>query len=156
MNQRVVAIQSIAEQKEKAKAQAELEKEERICGYMQQILALKLRIDELIEVGNACKANAVPLERTGSHVSECYAEHHFITNGWSHLLGFVDGGKYPFKKIGIQGGGACNYYLATDGVNVEVAGEKETVLRRFVNEFPVFEKLFYEYVDNFIKENMSC
>ena len=103
--------------------------------------------------------NKIPLKGTGFGCKEGYDTHQFITNGWSHLLGFVDKSiapqKLPFMYLGIQGGGFYTYNLKTDGRTVYVSGsdgrDKIHVLNRFVKEFDRFEKEFYAYVDSVTK-----
>lgn len=125
-----------------------------------QIKELQPRINDLLIVGNACLVNHIPLKGTGFGCKEGYDTHQFITNGWSHLLGFVDNSiqpqKLPFRTLGIQGGGCCHYDLETDGRSVYVSGDridKIYVLKRFIKEFDEFEKEFYAYVDRVTKQH---
>lgn len=152
---RIENIERFASEREKKEVMEQRQKEIRIEEYKEKIRSFKSRIDELIEVGNACLKNGIKLEgkEWGGH--EDYDTHQFITNSWSHLLGFVGEKKpenrtefLPIKKLGIYGGGCCYYNLETDGVTIYVSGkEAEYVLKRFVTEFDKFEKAFYEYVD---------
>lgn len=124
-----------------------------------QIKELQPRISDLLIVGNACLVNHIPLKGTGFGCKQGYDTHQFITNGWSHLLGFVDKSiapqKLPFMYLGIQGGGFYTYDLETDGYIVYVSGrdrrDKIHVLNRFIKEFDGFEKEFYAYVDRVTK-----
>lgn len=124
-----------------------------------EIKELQPRINDLLIVGNACLFNKIPLKGTGFGCKEGYDTHQFITNGWSHLLGFVDKSiapqKLPFMYLGIQGGGFYTYDLKTDGRTVYVSGsdgrDKIHVLNRFIKEFDKFEKEFYAYVDSVTK-----
>lgn len=124
-----------------------------------QIKELQPRINDLLIVGNACLFNKIPLKGTGFGCKEGYDTHQFITNGWSHLLGFVDKSiapqKLPFMYLGIQGGGFYTYDLETNGDIVYVSGhdgrDKIHVLNRFIKEFDRFEKEFYAYVDSVTK-----
>ena len=150
---RIDNIANFAQKKEEEKVAKEMALQQRIEAYKAQILTLKPRIDELIAVGNACLEHNIPLtgEAWGGH--QGYDTHQFITNSWSHLLGFVE--KYdpttrkrlPFTQLGIYGGGACNYHLTTDGVTIDVKQDAVYVLKRFVDEFDKFESEFYKYVD---------
>lgn len=152
---RIENIERFASEREKKEVMEQRQKEIRIEEYKEKIRSFKPRIDELIKVGNACLKNGIKLEgkEWGGH--EGYDTHQFITNGWSHLLGFVGEKNHenrteflPIKKLGIYGGGCCYYNLETDGVTIDVSGkEAEYVLKRFVTEFDKFEKAFYEYVD---------
>lgn len=151
---RIENIAKFAQTRNETQAHKEAAKVQRMEQYKQQIRSLKPRIAELLEVGNACLEHNIPLEgrRWGGH--EGYDTHQFITNSWSHLLGFV--WKYekgtrrpqPFTKLGIMGGGACNFNLETDGETIDVSGgDILYVLKRFVDEFDRFEDEFYKYVD---------
>lgn len=150
---RIDNIANFAKKKEEEAVAKEIALKQRIEGYKEQIRALKPRIDELLKVGNACLEYGIPLtgQAWGGH--EGYDTHQFITNGWSHVLGFVKTfdpstrKQLPFTKLGIEGGGACNYHLETDGVTIFVAKDEAYVLKRFVEEFDKFETEFYKYVD---------
>lgn len=144
------------------KATAEQKVQDEASALVAQIRALKPRIDELLEVGNACLANGIPMEGKAFGGHEGYDTHQFITNGWSHLLGFVSDRELntrkqlPFTKLGIHGGGACYYNLETDGVTVDVSGkEANYVLSRFVKEFEKFENEFFKYVDKVIEKQQG-
>ena len=143
---RIDNIVNYAQKEEEKKITKEITTQQKIEDYKDRIRALKPRIDELIEVGNACAIHGIPLtgKEWGGH--EGYDTHQFITNSWSHLLGFV--GDKNITRLGIFGGGACNYNLTTDGENIEVSGEIYYILKRFIKEFDTFETEFYKYVDN--------
>lgn len=152
-------IDSFVEKKGREKmTKAENERLE-IKRLIDEIKELQPRINDLLIVGNACLVNHIPLKGTGFGCQQGYDTHQFITNGWSHLLGFVDKSiapqKLPFMYLGIQGGGFYTYDLETDGRTVYVSGrdgrDKIYVLNRFVKEFDKFEKEFYAYVDRVTK-----
>lgn len=151
---RINNIAKFAQKKEEERIIKEMTIAQQIEEYKKKIRSFKPRIDELLAVGNACLEHNIPLEGRGFGCHEGYDTHQFITNGWSHLLGFVkvydrNARKIlPFTKLGIEGGGACYFDLKTDGVTVEVSG-KETlyVLKKFVENFDDFETEFYKYVD---------
>lgn len=148
---RVANIEKLANQKEKEKVNAEELKLKRIENYKEKIRALKPRIDELIEVGNSCLDNNIPLIKSDSTgFKESYENHQFISNSWSHLVGFIQG--KPITKVGKIGGGACDWNLTTDGVTIEVSGNVEYVLKNFLDNFDTFETKFYEYVDKITEE----
>lgn len=150
---RIDNIVAFAERKEEAERQKEIARIDRIEKYKEKIHELKPRIDELLKVGNACLEYNIPLEgkEWGGH--EGYDTHQFITNSWSHLLGFVSRrdqftrSRISFTHLGIMGGGACNYNLETDGNKIEVSGDIEYILHRFIKDFDEFEAEFYNYVD---------
>lgn len=154
---RIDNIANFARKREEEAVAKEIALQNRIEGYKEQIRALKPRIDELLEVGNACLKHGIPLEGQSFGCHEGYDTHQFITNSWSHLLGFVraydQSTRKPlmFTKVGIFGGGACNYHLETDGVTIRVEKDQAYVLKRFVEEFDKFETEFYNYVDRVTK-----
>ena len=151
--ERINNIARFAQKKEEERIMKEMSIEMQIEEYKAKIRSFKPRIDELLAVGNACLEYGIPLEgkEWGGH--EGYDTNQFITNGWSHLLGFIANydqtkrKKMPFTKIGIMGGGACHYDLKTDGVTIDVSGEVLYILKRFVEGFDLFEEEFYKYVD---------
>jgi len=151
---RINNIAKFAQKKEEERITKEMTTARQIEECKETIKSFKPRIDELLAVGNACLEHGIPLEGKAWGGHEGYDTNQFITNGWSHLLGFVVNynqttrKRMPFTKLGIMGGGACNFDLKTDGVTVDVSGKDVLyVLKRFVNGFGVFEEEFYKYVD---------
>lgn len=150
---RIDNIARFAERKEIEQTEKEMAKLNRIEEYKERVRALKPRIDELLEVGNACLTHGISLEGKAWGGHEGYDTHQFISNSWSHLVGFIK--EYdqttrkplPFTKVGEIGGGACHYNLTTDGVNINVSGDIEWVLKDFLKDFDTFETEFYKYVD---------
>lgn len=145
---RVDNIKNFAMKKEEELMNAEELKLQRIQDYKEKIRELKPRIDELLEVGNACLEHKIPLTGSGYGCHEGYDTHQFISNGWSHLVGFIsEGNNNPFTKIGKIGGGACDWNLTTDGETINVSGNIERVLKYFLDGFDTFETEFYAYID---------
>ena len=150
---RIEQIAEFAKSRDTELAEKEMAEKRRIEEYKAAIKALKPRIDELISVGRACQAHNIPLKGSAWGGHEGYDTHQFITNSWSHLLGFVETRDIdtrkplPFSTLGIWGGGACHWNLETDGSTIEVSGDEEYVLRKFVEGFDTFETEFYKYVD---------
>jgi hypothetical protein len=149
---RIDNIEKFAQKRESEQTAKEIAKIQQIEEYKEKIKSLKSRIDELLAVGNACLKHRIPLEGREWGGREGYDTHQFVTNGWSHLVGFVmeyeKETKRPlFKRVGKEGGGACNFDLKTDGVTIEVSGDVLGVLRSFVEGFDKFETEFYQYVD---------
>lgn len=150
---RIDNIMNFAQRKETERTEREMAKLNRIEEYKERIRALKPRIDELLEVGNACVTHGIAIEGKAFGGHEGYDTHQFISNSWSHLVGFVR--EYnqttrkpmPFTKVGKIGGGACDYNLITDGVTIDVSGDVEYVLKKFLDNFDTFETEFYNYVD---------
>lgn len=157
--ERLNNIDSFVEKKEAEKMTKTENESLEIKRLVDEIKELQPRISDLLIVGNACLVNHIPLKGTGFGCQQSYDTHQFITNGWSHLLGFVDKSiapqKLPFMYLGIQGGGFYTYDLETDGYIVYVSGhdrrDKIHVLNRFIKEFDEFEKEFYAYVDRVTK-----
>ena len=145
---RVDNIKNFANKREIELKQKEDDKLNRIEEYKAHIRALKPRIDELLKVGNACLEHGIKLVGSDYGCIESYNTHQFLSNSWSHLVGFIYGGEEkPFTKVGKIGGGACDWNLTTDGVDINVSGDIERVLKCFVDEFDIFETEFYAYVD---------
>ena len=150
---RIDNIVNFAQKREMEQTEKEIAKLNRIEEYKERIRALKPRIDELLEVGNACMIHGISLEGQAWGGHEGYDTHQFISNSWSHLCGFIK--EYnqaarkpmPFTKVGKIGGGACNYNLTTDGITINVSGDVEYVLKKFLDDFDTFETEFYNYVD---------
>ena len=156
---RIDKIKNYAKNKALKQQTAEEEKLLKSKELVEEIKTLKPRIKELIEVGNACLVNGIPLtgQAWGGH--EGYDTHQFITNCWSHLVGFVQNGKSAIFELGINAGGACgNWNFRTDGDNVyDVDGDNVREaslehLQKFMNNFDKFEKSFYEYVDKLVNK----
>lgn len=150
MNNRVEAIKKYKTNTEMEEIKKVTEKEIRIEEYKDVIRSLKPRIDELLEVGQACYDNGIELSggRWGGH--EGYDTHQFFTNGWSHLTGFYG---TDFKYVGKAGGGACNWDLKTNGDEIIVSGSEEYILKKFIEQFDEFETEFYKYVDKITQKN---
>lgn len=150
---RVNNIAKFAQKRDEEKVAKEVALMQRIEDYKKQIRALKPRIDELLEVGNACLEHGIELTGKAWGGHEGYDTHQFISNGWSHITGFIR--EYdqttrktlPFTKVGKIGGGACDWNLTTDGVKINVSGDISYILKRFLDEFDEFETEFYKYVD---------
>ena len=150
---RIDNIVNFAQKREMEQMEKEVAKLNRIEEYKERIRVLKPRIDELLEVGNACVEHGIELEGQAWGGHQGYDTHQFISNGWSHLCGFIKEynqttrKQMSFTKVGKIGGGACNYNLTTDGITIDVSGDVEYVLKRFLDEFDTFETEFYNYVD---------
>ena len=150
---RIDNIARFAQKREMEQTEKEMAKLKRIEEYKENIRALKSRIDELLMVGNACIEHGIELtgEAWGGH--QGYDTHQFFSNSWSHLCGFIHEynqttrNALPLTKVGKIGGGACNYNLTTDGVSINVSGDIEYVLKKFLDDFDEFEAEFYKYVD---------
>ena len=145
---RVDNIKKFANKRDIEQTQKKEDTLNRIEEYKAHIKTLKPRIDELLEVGNACLVYGIELNGRSWGGHEGYDTHQFFSNSWSHLVGFISDGKdKPITKVGKRGGGACNWELETNGIDIEVSGNIERVLKYFIDEFDEFETEFYKYVD---------
>lgn len=145
---RIDNIKNFADKRDNELEQKKKDSLNRIEEYKRHIRTLKPRIDELLEVGNACLEHGIPLTGSSWGGHEGYDTHQFISNGWSHLVGFIsEGNNKPFTKVGKIGGGACDWNLTTDGVDINIDGNVERVLKLFLDDFDNFETEFYAYVD---------
>ena len=142
------------------------------------IQALKPRIDELLETANACLENGIEINAYGSsfyHDMDSYEKGTFVTNSISHRVGFVkyrgindSANQQMFCELGINAGGACGEYnFRTDGDRVYSKHENKPHLKEpsiadmehFLWDFEKFETSFYAYVDKVIdnqKLRLDC
>lgn len=157
---RIDNIVNFAKKREEDKIAKEMELLRQSEECQAQIRALKLRIKEIIDVGNACLVNGIQLEGTSWGGHEGYDTHQFVTNRWSHLVGFVQNGKSAIFELGIDAGGACGEYdFRTNGIEIYDIHEKtrEKIspslyhMKKFLENFDTFESEFYKYVDNLTK-----
>ena len=155
-------------------------KEQKIEAEVQElcarIRALKPRIDELLETGNACLENGIEVNAYGNSFYrdwDKYEKGTFVTNSISHKVGFVkewrqyDKGLHKFTQLGINNGGACGCYdFRTDGERIYFVNEnnrtdikgpshKTRDLKEFLEDFDTFETEFYKYVDKVIEKQQS-
>ena len=153
---RIDNIKAYAQEKVLKEQRAEEERQMKCKELTEKIKALKPRIKELVEVGNACLMNGIAIIGQGWGGHEGYDTHQFVTNSWSHLVGFVQGGKSAIFEMGINAGGACGEWdFRTDGNRVYDVHEKTKAhreaslehMQKFVNKFDEFEESFYGYVD---------
>lgn len=150
---RVDNIKKFANKRDIEQTQKKVDSLNRIEEYKAHIKTLKPRIDELLKVGNACLEYGIELNGRSWGGHEGYDTHQFFSNSWSHLVGFINDGKdKPITKVGKRGGGACNWELETNGIDIKVSGNIEQVLKYFIDEFDEFETEFYKYVDKVTSE----
>ena len=159
MANRIEQIKAFTLRKEDEQREKDIKVINETTRLITAIQALKPRIDEIIEVGNACQTNNIPMSGQAWGGHEGYDTHQFYTNSWSHLVGFVGSSywKKPITMLGIDGGGACGKYdFRTDGLDVyeEHEDTKEKVLptiyhmKKFLEKFDEFEREFYAYIDS--------
>lgn len=134
--------------------------DERKKAALNTISDLAPRINDLISLANYARDKGISLtgyQKFGGH--EGYDTDLFITNGWSHLVGFVN--TNPIIELGITAGGACgNIDFRTNGVKTYgITEESHTIvepriehLEEFVRMFDTFETEFYAYIDKVCTE----
>lgn len=167
---RIDDIKNYKQRCDEEKLNKEIEKQNQMEKYMEQIKALRPRIEELIGVANACLENGIEINK--AHRNDSYYDKWeygtFCTNCITHKIGFVWQYKDNqfIKKIetmGIDGGGANGeHYLRTDGNFVisrvgrgydDKCKEPDVYqLKRFLETFDDFESAFYKYVDEIISK----
>ena len=126
-----------------------------------QIKNLHDRINSLLILANECDINGIKIPQDGYYYSrynsakEFGYDAEFIAEGIRHHVGFINGGKYEW--VGIKNGGACGVYdFYTNGSEVfsihqstkAKAEPRICDMEQFLEEFPVFEKAFYNWIDN--------
>lgn len=148
IDKKIQADKSAAETKEKRI-------EKRRTEALEEIKKLSPRIKEIIELANYAKKNGISLAgRRKFGGDESYDTDTFITNGWSHLVGFVNDN--PITELGITAGGACGYIdFRTDGIHtygcdtykkIEVEAPLK-YLEEFVQTFDELESKFNAFIE---------
>ena len=136
-----------------------------------EIRDLKPRIEKIIKIGNICIDNNIILNKIGTYNKCLYKEDNYETDAIYHQLGFYPNAyvSHPlyrcteYQYIGFVNGGANgNKDFITNGDVIkhvwfrthEEINEPEDVelmiyhCRKFLDKFPIFEKKFYEFIDN--------
>ncbi len=175
---RLVKINGYKRNSELLKATAEQKVQDEADSLVEQIQALKPRIDELIATGNACLENGIELDAYHNkgwfnRSDDSYERGTFVTNSISHKVGFVktwgqyDKKAHSFTELGINNGGACGHYnFRTDGERIYFVNEDDKTdikdashrikdLKEFLDEFNKFESAFYSYVDKVIEKQQK-
>ena len=155
--------------KEEEKLQKEIAYQNRLEECISEIKDLKPRIQNIIDIGNYCIENGISLNKIGTYNKCKYEEDAFETDGIYHQLGFYRNHYqgHPFYQcshydyIGYDMGGACgtvNFITNGDIVagtpdhdGFEIKGINPPLLKhceKFLKEFPVFEKVFFEFIEN--------
>lgn len=130
------------------------------------IRAYKSRIADLCSVANYARDHGgINFNKGGYGGYEGYDTGMFMSNSWSHLVGFLD--NTPIVWLGIMAGGACgDWNFMTDGdtivdycKTIDYSSDPDGLvrfvkqepsldhLRRFVTDFPKFEEEFYKYIE---------
>lgn len=165
MNERIARIKNFAQERDNRIAQEQLEKQQGLIRMLEQVKELAPRMRELMDVATALYENRIPL---GKMVGYNDPSTEFISNWWSHKVGFiadiVSSGIARPRGFGIIGGGACGHDLTfsvggvpacvyshnndTPGVAGRTWDDSDIHhLRSFIHGFDDFERRFYEYVD---------
>ena len=140
----------------------------RIQALADRIRDMSDRINAIIRLANTCIENGIKIpesemfsmrEDAGKEYGYPYE---FIAEGIRHHTGLIrtwpEYKKGTYEYIGINNGGACGCYdFWTDGDNVWAVHEnnhkdKRTPrikdMEKFLEEFPVFEKAFLNFIDS--------
>ena len=165
---RIAKINAYAEKRDNEMHEKLMQKETHLLQMLNEVKALAPRLRELMEVGKALCANGIPL---GPKTDRLDITAEFLSNGWSHRVGFIGRcdfrtGRSTIAGFGIVGGGACgsDLYFNEDGEisdlfpdvgngPVGTRGNKWkdsdiAHLERFLSEFGAFEKKVYNFVDS--------
>lgn len=173
-------LKGIKKEKELLKEEEAVKHDKEELEYLESLNkldALSQRIKDILKIANACIDNEIdlpyPASKYGYHQDDClYTEKisGFISNGWSHWVGFMRRNKKAyFQYLGFYCGGACGCYdFYTNGneafdfyennnINNVQQHQKERPSKkhidRFVKEFPHFEECFYKWVDSLGKRD---
>ncbi len=145
-----------SDKEEKIAEQKRIKRETEQC--KQKIRILRPRIVDAIKVGNYALSNGINLmkSRFGGH--EGYDTGLFFSNGWSHIVGFLNCSTHNSPHIcemGIIKGGACGCVdFHTDGDCIYGYSTDKEIrvepllndMKRFIDRFDDFEKALFEYI----------
>lgn len=153
LEEKIKAFAVNRDNKMKADQEAEDRKRNEL---IERIRPMEERIRYLLKLAMICRTNRVPIGYEQDILkSDGIKTNCFITNGWSHRIGFTDDLRY----IGYIHGGACGRYdFRTNGHNVESVHEDTGVIskpiiehmEKFLREFDEFEHAFLQYIDKLI------
>ena len=142
-------IAEIGTRQKERELSEENEKEKEMRDLLNRVLSFHSRAKVLIDLARKCKANDINLK---GKIDEMYSEgiesKNFMSDGWSHYLGFNN----ELNAIGFYNGGA----FGPDDTFLTYGGELKFPIRRenavrdfkkFIRDFDKFEKAFYEYID---------
>lgn len=177
MESRIDRIDAFVAKRDAEIAKENREKEERLKELLDTVRSWSTRLRNLLELGVYMYHNDVPLGPydTNEPGFKDYNIRMFVSNGLSHRVGFIIAyridGHIPSKDqrfpigFGIIGGGCDGEDICFNadgelewlnkpfgnpaGVSGRPWNNKDMEhLEKFVQDFPKFEKEFYEYVDN--------
>ena len=165
--ERIAIIRNKAKRDEEEYIEAISAEERQRNELIAQVNNLNKRIEALITLANECVNNGIGIpERDHDFGSYDTAKKYgydaeFIAEGIRHHTGFIR--TWPWYKtgnfvwVGIENGGACGCYdFYTNGDEVfsiheeNHSKEKPRIrdMQKFLKEFPVFEKAFYNWIDS--------
>lgn len=166
---------AIIEKKAKNDKEKAAEKEKSVQDKTQEALckveSLKSRIEDVITVANKCIEEGIELpyasETSKFGYGDGYHSYDFFSDGIHHHVGLMSSvlrgcyreiSSYPkIEYLGIVEGGACGIWdFYTNGTKTFLKHEKDgsikgaelKYLNDFLNEFDIFEKAFYKWVDS--------
>lgn len=132
---------------------------------------LKTRISDIITLANKCIDEGIDFPK-GTDMAEFgygtnKSSYNFLADGITHHVGFMDchkgywreGEKHynTIKYLGIVEGGCCGVWdFYTNGTETFLKNEKDKTIKEaelkylnnFLNEFDIFEKAFYKWIDS--------
>lgn len=155
----------IEDYKEQTAERAEQERvaaEHHRQSLLDKIRVMKPDIDNIIKVAEAARAAGIPLQVDFDRFNSSYERGDFFTDATTHKVGFVPTSfnNKAIIGVGFQGGGYCGQYdFFTDGSaifdkNRENGHDREAStehLEKFIEEFPEFERAFYDYIEKVTK-----
>ena len=160
---------AIIRDKANRQKQAEIEKAnsehtERLA-LRKEVATLTDRIQDIIALANECELNDIKIPRDIHY--RCAAKKYgydaeFIAEGINHHTGLYhpwgerQKGKYNY--LAIDNGGACGKwdFLTNGDISISVYEDDHSKtdepriydMKKFINEFPVFETAFYNWIDS--------
>ena len=160
---RIAIIKNRAQKNiEEANAARDAEEREKL-DLINQIKCMAERIGTIINLANICVDNGIEIPNKRYSFNEYDSgkkygyPHEFIAEGIRHHTGLIRG-KNKYHYIGIENGGACGTYdFWTDGFDVWAVHERDRNdlkdprirdMKQFIEEFPVFEKAFLNWIDS--------
>ena len=140
--------------KEKIAAQKEAEEHQVLVDEIRMYFE---QIQNIITLANACDVNGIKMPKDGKRYGYEYS---FVAEGIYHHVGLIrpNATDREYRYIGIENGGACGKYdFWTDGNRCYAVHEDNRTIKReariydmkkFLEEFPQFEKAFLAWIDN--------
>lgn len=171
LENRLNIIKNKAERDRQEKIAREREEEKRIDDLIDQVNSMEDRIQDIINLANACIKSKISIPRKGYYYGNYDSgkkygyPHEFVAEGIRHHVGLIVDAReydvlnhnYSIKYIGINNGGANGKYdFHTDGHyvyhvhedNNSIKRPTEYDLEKFLKEFPEFEKGFLNWIDS--------